>query len=93
MEDNGYDVMIYSRTELINNWNLTSYNKYPFWVAQYMPPTNGVETNEPNLPNGWEWTAWQFTSKGQLSGVPVTSEIVGRKDLNVMKKSYLDKYR
>lgn len=93
MEDNGYDIMIYSRTDLIIEWDLTNYSKYPFWVARYMHPNSGIDTREPQVPKGWKWTAWQFTSKGLIGGVELTTETIGKRDLNVMKKDFLDKYR
>jgi len=89
MGDAGYDVMIYCRTGLINQWGLNNFSKYPFWVARYMDTiTNNPESNEPTVPKEWKdgWTAWQFSPTGMVNGVK------SNVDINAMKKNYIKKY-
>ena len=39
------------------------FGHYPLWIAAY-------EVDRPPLPEGWEnWIFWQFSQKGQMSGV------------------------
>jgi GH25 family lysozyme M1 (1,4-beta-N-acetylmuramidase) len=46
---------------------------YPLWVADYTKPHKDGGRNEPDDLCGWnEWSAWQWTSKGQISGLDDT---------------------
>ena len=90
MEASGYDVMIYCRNDLIQKWNLNNWSKYPYWVARYydLDGKYNPERDEPSAPTAWKngWQAWQFTPAGSVAGVH------GNVDLNVMKKSFIQKY-
>ncbi|MDA3780534.1 MAG: glycoside hydrolase family 25 protein [Bacteroidales bacterium] len=89
MNSNGYDVMIYCRTDLINKWDLHNYNKHPLWLARYMDlKNNNPEKDEPSVPKQWinGWQSWQFTPTGKMVGIR------GDVDLNVMKKDFINKY-
>jgi len=94
MENSGFDVMIYAQSSFIDKYNLNNYSKYPFWVARWMNPNEpqeNVETAEPSLPNQWNnWTAWQFTSFGYMNGINGGND--GGRDLNMMKKDFINKY-
>ena len=47
--------------------------KYPLWVADYTKPYAEGGRKEPDGTCGWdEWTAWQWTSKGNIRGLDQT---------------------
>lgn len=84
MEEAGYKIMIYARTDILEKWELQHLNKYPLWIARYFSPNNinmNVENAEPPLPSQWRngWSAWQFSSAGDVRGFN------GLVDINVIK--------
>lgn len=68
----GKDVIIYTGLWFVDQYQGLSekLSKYPLWVSYYK------ESAPPD--NGWDnWTIWQYTSKGDVSGIS------GKADLNV----------
>ncbi|HYL83503.1 MAG TPA: GH25 family lysozyme [Candidatus Angelobacter sp.] len=63
----GLKPFIYTYKSFIENLlgdGLQQLSRYPLWIAHY---TNAPQ---PNWPSAWNnWTLWQFTEKGQISGV------------------------
>lgn len=48
--------------------NTTAFTQYPLWIADY----NGGNAPRTPLVGGWStWTFWQYTDRGQVSGIPV----------------------
>ncbi|KFM99778.1 glycosyl hydrolases 25 family protein [Bacillus clarus] len=59
----GKGVMLYTGVWYINEFGVSGLSDVPLWIARYSstPPTDC---------GGWtEWTAWQYTDSGQVSGV------------------------
>jgi GH25 family lysozyme M1 (1,4-beta-N-acetylmuramidase) len=53
--------------------NIGDLNKYPLWVADYTKPYKDGGRNEPDHLCGWdEWSAWQWTSSGIITGLGQT---------------------
>lgn len=45
-----------------------AFAQYPLWIAHY-----GLALKAPTVPAPWStWTFWQYSSKGQVAGVPST---------------------
>jgi lysozyme len=59
--------------------HLSSFGKYPLWIAEYS------DVSSPKLPSGWTtWTFWQHTQSGSVKGVE------GRVDLDRFNGSLSD---
>ncbi|WP_368907830.1 GH25 family lysozyme [Bacillus wiedmannii] len=59
----GKDVMLYTGVWYINEFGINGLSDIPLWISKYSstPPADA---------GGWtEWTAWQYTDSGQISGV------------------------
>jgi GH25 family lysozyme M1 (1,4-beta-N-acetylmuramidase) len=91
MNNNGYEVMIYSAKGFIDEYEINEFGQYPLWIARYFTLGEGKpnpETDEPDIPTTWKngWTAWQFTSQGIVGGAN------GRVDINAMKSDFINKF-
>ena len=66
---------------------LSKFQRYPIWLAQYVPDsTKGQETPK-NLPEAWtSWAIWQFTKSGGF-----TQGLKAAVDVSVFKGS-LEKF-
>ncbi len=57
---------------------MKQFERYPIWIADYS--TKGLGEEKPNVPQGRNWTIWQFTEKGLMAqGLP------GNVDANIFK--------
>ncbi|MEK4097822.1 GH25 family lysozyme [Bacillus sp. FSL E2-0195] len=59
----GKNVMLYTGVWYINEFGISGLSDIPLWISKYssIPPADA---------GGWtEWTAWQYTDSGQISGV------------------------
>ena len=84
MNAHGITTMFYSYKSFADTTMKPLFGKQPLWIAAYV---NNPEAVLPKIPNGWtDWQVWQFTDKGIVDGT------TGGVDLNIMKKSYLNKY-
>jgi len=89
IEDAGYEVMIYSGV-FLTNYEIDYLFDYPLWFARYYTLTGNAnpEKDSPSTPiRTWnDWTIWQFSSQGNVTGVN------GGVDINAMRKSFFNKY-
>ena len=47
----------------ITDANLSKFQRYPIWLAQYVPDSTKGQDVPKNLPAAWTtWAIWQFTS-------------------------------
>ena len=76
MENNGYEVGIYSGQKWFDTYIKDNFNNYPLWVARY-GPDDGEKHIKPEVPNDGKIDIWQYTSKGKIDGIN------GNVDLNV----------
>ncbi len=65
----GYTPMVYFNKKLAtDHYDLTQISQYDFWYAYYQ--------KEAEIPGGYPYTMWQFTSSGKVNGIE------GNVDLN-----------
>ena len=66
--DAGFDVGIYCNKNWYDNY-ISQYlkNKFTFWIARYGKNTGSLD--EKYKPEGRNIVAWQYTSKGKVSGI------------------------
>lgn len=69
MENNGYEVGIYSSHSWFNTYIKDNFNNYPLWVARYGENDDGNKHIKPMVPNNGKIDIWQYTEKGQVDGI------------------------
>lgn len=67
LENNGYEVGIYTFQKWIDNYIKDSFNSYPLWIARY-GKNDGKKYKEPVIPNT-KADMWQYTSNGTIDGI------------------------
>lgn len=67
----GRPVLIYATPEFYEDWLQGDFSGNPIWIRGIF--------REPHLPDGREWTLWQYANRGRLRG------IAGYVDLNAMR--------
>ena len=67
-KETGRTPMVYTAKWFVNGWmkrNVDGLDKYPLWVADYT-----TKRTDPDWIGTWpEWSVWQWTSKGSVSGL------------------------
>jgi len=85
LKDADYDTILYGGKYWFEGNTSDDFGDIPLWHAQY---PNDPEMSNPNIANGWKnWTAWQFSDFGKVTGVKSP-----KLDVNAMRKRYFDSY-
>ena len=75
-DETGLRPLIYTAKWYVYSYlrnNVGDLKNYKLWVADYTKPYKEGGRNEPDGTCGWdEWAVWQWTSKGQLTGLDET---------------------
>jgi lysozyme len=83
VKSKGYEVMLYGNAPFFKEYTSNNFGSIPLWHAAYPPDP---ERSNPKIANGWkDWSIWQFSSNGRLSGYN------GRLDINAMRKDFFKK--
>ena len=69
MENNGYEVGIYSNQNWFDSYIKDNFNSYPLWVARYGYPDDGNKHKKPIVPNNGKIDIWQYTQNGTVKGI------------------------
>ena len=86
LENNGYEVGIYSCHDWFNTYLLDNFNDYSLWVARYKNNDNGeIHNIKPKVPNNGKIDIWQYSKKGTVDGIN------GDVDLNICYREIIPK--